>query len=68
MGGGGGKNQRVREENQRRVKKYGRTEGKEEKSFGGLSYFIPSWAREGRGEGKILLDTGRCCKESKPMW
>ena len=66
VGGGGGESKgfRAREENQRRVKKNGRTGGKEGKNFGGLSYFILSWAREGRGGGKILLDTGRCGKES----
>ena len=29
--------------------------GKEGKNFGGLSYFIPSWAREGRGEGQDTI-------------
>ncbi len=62
---GGGKESkglRAREENQRRAKKIRGAGGKEEKNFGGLSYFIPSWARGGWGGGKILLDTGRRSK------
>ncbi len=62
VGGGGGKSKslRAREENQRRVKKMEglRGGGEEGKNFGGLSYFIPSWARKGRGGGKIILDSG----------
>ena len=62
--GGGGEESKglwAREENQRRVKKIGRAGGKEGENFGGLSYFIPSWARDGRGEGQ---DTIRY----RPMW
>ena len=70
-GGGGGESKglRAKEESQRRVKKWKEKNfaGKE-KNFGGLSYFIPSWAKGGGGGGKILLDTGRCGKESRPMW
>ena len=50
MGGGGeeSKGLRAREERAKKIRGAG---GKEEKNFGGLSYFIPSWARGGGGAG-----------------
>ena len=57
--GGGGKNRRAREENQRRVKKW-KGWGERRENFGGLSYSIPSWAGGGGG--------GQDTIRYRPMW